>query len=350
MGWNVEIKNVLGTERGVVARFLGLLAKIEGEKEYAELGYSSLNEYCLKELGLCEGEAWNRICAARVAVKYPQVLELIAEGRVTLTAVRMITPVLGETGEVGLLEKICGKTTREVDRIVAGVRPRKDCGERVTVKGKVVEAAALVFGEGCANRAVKTEKRDKIAFVTEARVRVEFSAQEGLAAKIERAKVVAKAGSIEEVLEKALEEYLERHDPARKAARNVGKGARGGLAVSETGKIVNKRKFSAAVRHTALVRSGGRCEAVGENGRRCEAKAYLEFDHVKPWARGGRSTGENCRVLCRTHNVVAAEKVLGREVMAVWARWAKKEAPASHVMESGVALDSGRSTTSGQQP
>lgn len=71
MGWNAAIKTVLGHEREMLARFLELLGKVNAEKEYAERGYSSLNEYCLKELGLCEHETWPRISAARLAMKHP---------------------------------------------------------------------------------------------------------------------------------------------------------------------------------------------------------------------------------------------------------------------------------------
>lgn len=313
MGWNEAIKTVLGHERQMLARFLELLGKVDAAKEYAELGYSSLNEYCLKELGLCEHETWPRICAARVAARFPRLLELIAEGRVTLTAVRLIAPILLDSGDAALLERICGKTTREVDRIAAGIRPRKECPEKVTIGTRVVEPGALAFGFGATNTETgtvrkKPTKSAKVTYITPVRVKVEFSAREELVEKLERAKVVAKAQSVEDVLEKALEEYLEHHDPARKAARNVGKAVK---KVPAT----NKRSFPNSIKHAALMKSGNRCEAIGSGGRRCTATDYLEFDHVRPFAMGGRSTLENCRVLCQTHNRLAAEKSYGRDVM-----------------------------------
>lgn len=152
----------------------------------------------------------------------------------TLTAVRLIAPVLWDTGDESLLDKICGKTTREVDRIAAGIRPRKECAEKVTVGTKEVLPIPLAFGFGSANAVadagsvrVAPKKAAEATYITPTRVKVEFSAREELVEKLERAKAVAKVLTVEEVLKRALEEYLERHDPARKAARNVGKAAKG---------------------------------------------------------------------------------------------------------------------------
>ena len=45
---------------------------------------------------------------------------------------------------------------------------------------------------------------------------------------------------------------------------------------------------------------------------RCTSRAFLEIDHVQPWARGGLDTLENLRWLCRAHNQLLAEEAFGR--------------------------------------
>jgi hypothetical protein len=52
---------------------------------------------------------------------------------------------------------------------------------------------------------------------------------------------------------------------------------------------------------------------VGADGHRCESGERLELDHVVPIARGGLSTVENLRLLCRPHNQHVAEREFGRE-------------------------------------
>ena len=54
---------------------------------------------------------------------------------------------------------------------------------------------------------------------------------------------------------------------------------------------------------------------MSESGRRCEARKRLECDHIVPVAKGGRTTLENLRLVCRSHNQHLAERELGADFM-----------------------------------
>ena len=43
------------------------------------------------------------------------------------------------------------------------------------------------------------------------------------------------------------------------------------------------------------------CSFVSEEGRRCEARALLELDHVEPWAKLGEARVYNIRLRSRAH-------------------------------------------------
>jgi 5-methylcytosine-specific restriction endonuclease McrA len=77
----------------------------------------------------------------------------------------------------------------------------------------------------------------------------------------------------------------------------------------------NPRYIPARVRRAVQERDRGRCTFVGDNGHRCEARKMLEFDHVLEIARGGRSTTDNLRLRCRTHNQYTAEQTYGPALM-----------------------------------
>jgi hypothetical protein len=49
-------------------------------------------------------------------------------------------------------------------------------------------------------------------------------------------------------------------------------------------------------------RDGERCTFVGEGGRRCAERGFLEFHHVMPFAVGGLSTVANLALRCAAHN------------------------------------------------
>jgi hypothetical protein len=71
------------------------------------------------------------------------------------------------------------------------------------------------------------------------------------------------------------------------------------------------RYIAAAVRREVYVRDCGRCSFVSAGGRRCEARAFLELDHVEPWAALGASAADNLRLRCRAHNGLHARNCFG---------------------------------------
>jgi hypothetical protein len=75
----------------------------------------------------------------------------------------------------------------------------------------------------------------------------------------------------------------------------------------------NSRHIANALRRQVYERDGGRCAFVSADGRRCCARARLEFHHIKPFARGGEATFENIALMCRAHNALLAERDYGRE-------------------------------------
>jgi hypothetical protein len=82
----------------------------------------------------------------------------------------------------------------------------------------------------------------------------------------------------------------------------------------------------AQVRRVVVARDGGRCTFVGSNGHRCGSERFLEFDHIVPVARGGRSTVSNIRLRCRPHNQYEAESAFGIEFMKNKRQQARAEA------------------------
>ena len=62
-------------------------------------------------------------------------------------------------------------------------------------------------------------------------------------------------------------------------------------------------------------RDESRCTFVDRQGRRCEARDWLEIHHDEPFGRGGETRLENLRLFCRSHNQFQAEIDYGAEFM-----------------------------------
>lgn len=61
---------------------------------------------------------------------------------------------------------------------------------------------------------------------------------------------------------------------------------------------VRNRNFSSADKRTIWHRSRGRCQHSGRG--RCGGQ--LQYDHIRPFSKGGASTAANGQLLCARHN------------------------------------------------
>ncbi len=78
----------------------------------------------------------------------------------------------------------------------------------------------------------------------------------------------------------------------------------------------DSRHIPTRIKQRVWKRDHGRCVFVGSNGKRCNSDYLLQFDHYPvPFARGGKSTADNLRLLCAKHNRHTAEKAYGRAHM-----------------------------------
>ena len=64
----------------ITATVLAHIAEVDARKLYCELGFSSMFQYVVIELGLSEAAAKRRITAARLARRFPVIWRLVAEG------------------------------------------------------------------------------------------------------------------------------------------------------------------------------------------------------------------------------------------------------------------------------
>ena len=105
------------------------------------------------------------------------------------------------------------------------------------------------------------------------------------------------------MLDRVLDGFLDRVERKRFGKAQKPRAAKAGGGAT--------RYVPNEVRRQAVARDGLRCSFVSDDGRRCEETGFLEFDHVVPVALGGQAR-DGVRVLCRSHNQVEAERILGR--------------------------------------
>jgi hypothetical protein len=121
-----QVKHLAQHEREATAKLVAHLAVLDERRLYLGEGCASLFTYCTRVLHLSEGAAYGRIQAARAARRFPVVLEKLTDGRLNLTNLRLLAPHLTEANHVDLLAAAEYKSKREIEELVARLRPQPD--------------------------------------------------------------------------------------------------------------------------------------------------------------------------------------------------------------------------------
>jgi 5-methylcytosine-specific restriction endonuclease McrA len=286
--------------------------------------------------------------------RFPQIAKMLEAGDVNIATVAMISRLLTSSNCDQLLSRIRRRSQDDVRAIVAEYRPESATPDRVrpvcvrvavdstrtssSVRSKPdretgpspdghVPAhtmsqptptsgsrsqAAPASADTEAPPPSKIERKHELRFL----VGSEFMR------KFERVKEILSnrnaGAAMEDVFDAAMESFLHANCPLERARRRARKQAGGEIASSHRRDPAgaSARRIKAATRDRVHERDHGRCTWVGPGGRRCGATRNLEIDHIVPVAHGGSNAQSNLRLLCRAHNLLAAEQVYGREFMA----------------------------------
>src|SRR5258705_1949179 len=117
------VTHAAAEERAATASLIALLAEVDARRLYLGEGCASLFTFCTQVLHLSEHAAYGRIEAARCARRFPEILDRLAEGSVTLTTIGLLAPHLTPDNASELLTTVRHKTKREVEHLVAVLRP-----------------------------------------------------------------------------------------------------------------------------------------------------------------------------------------------------------------------------------
>src|SRR5688572_3743054 len=91
---HVRMRGLLGNERHEEVEFLRHLEAFEDERGWETFDLTSLWDYCTRELGLRESATYRRIATMRVMRKFPEIEPMLRDGRLCMSTVNVLSPVL----------------------------------------------------------------------------------------------------------------------------------------------------------------------------------------------------------------------------------------------------------------
>ena len=322
-----EVKRLTADERQATSRLLAALGELDVRRLYLGEGCSSLFTYCTQVLHLSEHAAYLRIEAARAARKWPELLDLLADGAIHLTAIGLLAPHLTADNHERVLTAARHRTKREIEELVAVLRPqpavpstvRKLPAPQSQATTSILETPPVSQSTHlpmmCVGPTVETarpepESRKHVVEVkplAPERYKVQFTVSRETHERLREAQELLRhrmpdGGDIGAIFERALSLLLTELRKTRHAAVNRPR------ATSLAGGA--GRYVAAAVKRAVWERDQGRCAFVGAAGR-CTERGFLEYHHLVPHSEGGATSAENLELRCRAHNAYEAERWFG---------------------------------------
>jgi len=307
---------VVAAERRSCAVAIAHIAEYEARDLYLEDGYPTMQVYCVAVLGYSEDAAWRRVKAAEVSRKFPAILSMLADGRLHLTAVTMLSPFLSSKNAEELLALASRKNKKAIEMLLAERFPRPDLPTRL----EPISASPTL----CTVAPARNESTEPSIPVAPARndappaklapraperfglqVTIDQTTHDMLRHAQDLLSHQVPNGDLATVLRHVLEAALPQLEK-----RKIGTTRQPRTSSQPRG-----RHIPMHVRNVVWRRDGGRCTYVAENGHRCESRKFLEFDHETPFARGGPATVTNIRLRCRAHNQYEAQREFGTAFM-----------------------------------
>ena len=318
-----RLGDLVSQSRRVEADVVAHIGEVDQRRLFARFAVPSMFAYCTERLHLSEAEAYRRITVARAARRYPTVLSALQDGRITLSGLATIVPLLTGDNCEQLLERATHRTKRQIEELVAELAPRPDAAGRIRRLPEpsallgVERVAAVQLVPGRVGFPAGTERAplpsNVVPVVSNAaprpatshsspvaesapavvkalspgRYKVQFTAGAELRDKLERLTALLRSeipdGSLAAVVERAVSGELERLE-----ARRFGRTRSPRRAPTDAKPSSSSRQIPSAVRRAVADRDQDRCRFIDEQGRRCTERHQLQFHHRHPFGMGGQ--------------------------------------------------------------
>ncbi len=317
----VQTKKVVTDEREATNFVLDHLREVEQRYLYAKLKYSSMFEYCTKELKYCNASAQLRIDAMRLSKDVPELKESLENGTLNLSV-------------IGTVQKFI----RHQKAKKKGYSPEQ---KRALLK-QVEKKSKLETEQFFTTLSPEFIPHEKKKVLSPTQTEIRFVANPELLELMElmKCKLIQKGNSdpscadiFREGLKKALKvkaDFSEAQGPElennKKSQTQTVATSPGEVAMQsqtqatsaeEVKREVTQRPYiSVSVRREVSKKSQDQCTYISPiTKERCSEKRFLHVEHRVPFAKGGSSRLKNLILLCATHNRLRAVEQFGLKKM-----------------------------------
>jgi hypothetical protein len=361
--------------RRAVADVVAHLGEVEERRLHLLGGYGSMFAYCVSKLKMSEDEAYRRLEVARLARRFPRLLERLAAGEISLSVAALLRRHLTEENHEALLSAVSSASMQQARETLAAWFPQPDVlpgfrklpapsrsplasqgqpvagmvstsavvprAEAVPERGRAEPIAAAATGASSSGkaaqpprsprppsdmaaqpcipsheeerRAAERQPRRALEPLAPGRYRLQLTAGAELKRKLELARDLLRHAVPSGDLSAILERAIDLLLEKTMQRRFAVTSRPKATKPSSKQKVT--RHIPNDVRRTVVCRDGARCTWQSPDGVRCGSRAWLEHDHAVPYGQGGTHQVNNIRLFCRAHNRLVAEQAYGRDTI-----------------------------------
>ena len=266
------------------AELLAALVEIDTHRVFEKFGVTSTYSYCLKILRLSEDQAYAFVKVARLSQQMPALQAAVESGRVNVSTLRKIAPVIKPENQSEWLAKAEALPRRVLEQEVARHAPQSLAQDRL--KPLSAESTGLTC-------ALDSETAELLRRV-----------QDLLSQKKK------KPVGLGETLKTVLQDWQQRQDPVVRAQKIKAKAdsrreTTAGAKAENTTKTQSDRKripLPAKLEQAVQLRDQGQCTFEHFHHGRRQGRRWFEIHHKVPVSQGGENTLSNLQTLCSAHH------------------------------------------------
>ena len=337
-----ELARLAQQERHATCSLIACLEEFDRRRLYLGLGFPSLYAFCKQHLHLSEDAAYKRVEVARASRRCPWLLDMLNDGRLSLSTACMLAKLPNGDGLDVLVPQAAFRSTRELELLIATHRPQPAVPSVIrklpdppgdatpsTPTGTAIAAPAARPAAAAHSAAAEASlspsagpqawrtppsRRPVVRPLSEVQYKLQVTISSAAVDRLRQIQDLMRhrlpSGDPAAIVEHALE--VLHADLLKKKAAEVSRprAARADLEVAG-------RHIPAAVKRAVFKRDKGACAFVASNGARCGSKSGVEFHHLRPFAVGGDATAQNIELRCRAHNQFEWTAHLDRETDAL---------------------------------
>lgn len=254
-----DLKYLVTREREFLTRILHHLKEMDNRKLYSDLGFSSLFDYCVRELGYSGGEAHRRIQAARLLADVPELEKKIETGVLSLSNISQASQFFKQNDVDQVSDKKAVLTQLE------NLSSRE--GERM-----------LFVMSGEEKMEKESEKR-----ISSSKVKISIILADETLASLKKVKdLLGKEMSHQDLIQYMVDVTIKEIEKKKFKILSLSKDS---LPAPQV-----KRVISSATKKEVYLRD--------KKCTNCGSTRNLNFDHQIPFSLGGKSDVSNIRLLC----------------------------------------------------